>query len=168
MMPTAMSRTPLPSRTSGNVASAMTVSARTLPSSGSVRWPAPRRSAKTSRAAKTVTTATPAARTMPPTARTTRSTGTRMAALIARWRTPARLASEPTLASGELEECRVERGGPEIGPQVVAEVELSVGRLPDQEIGEALFATGPDHEVGIGQACGVQDAGHGRFVDRLR
>ena len=46
--------------------------------------------------------------------------------------------------------------GPKSGQRTSRRVELGVGRLPDQEVREALLAAGPDDEVGVGQAGRVQ------------
>src|SRR5688572_24448275 len=79
-----------------------------------------------------------------------------------------RLPSEPALAPSELEEGFIEGVRTEVWPERLTEVELRVGRLPDQEVGEALLPAGPDHEVGIGQTGRVQGLCDRGFVDRLR
>ena len=136
------------------------MSASAVPSSGSVGWPASRRRAKTSRAAKTVTTRDGRGEDDAADGQDHEQDRDEDRGADAPARAPLpRLASEPALASGELEEGRVERGRPEVGPEGLAEVELGVGRLPDEEVREALLAAGPDHEVGVGQAGRVQDAG---------
>src|SRR5215212_4543160 len=38
----------------------------------------------------------------------------------------------------------------EVRPQSVGHVELGVGYLPEQEVGDAQLAAGPDHEVHLG------------------
>ena len=43
----------------------------------------------------------------------------------------------------------VERGGVEIGPQHVGEIELGVGELPQQEVRDPLLAAGADEQVGL-------------------
>src|SRR6478735_9079188 len=53
----------------------------------------------------------------------------------------------------------------EVGPQRLAEVELRVGRLPEQEATEPLLARGPDHQVGVGLALGVEVLGDVLDVD---
>ena len=68
----------------------------------------------------------------------------------------ARSAPEPAGPPGELEERGVERLRPEVRPQHLGRVELGVGGLPDQEVRQALLAAGPDDEVGVGQAGGVE------------
>src|SRR6185436_3492909 len=163
---------PLPSSTSGKAASSTTVSARTVPSAGNESWPAARSRRNSSRDAIAVMIAIASARTAPPSASTTSRTGTRIAALIARSRITslrtARSATVSSLASRELQECRVECLGPEIGPERLAPVELGVGGLPDQEVRQALFPAGADDEVRIGHAGGVQRVVDRRLVDRLR
>jgi hypothetical protein len=41
-------------------------------------------------------------------------------------------------------------------PVGVAEIELGVGRLPEQEVGQALFPGRTDDEIGLGLTGGVQ------------
>src|SRR4051812_48714627 len=48
---------------------------------------------------------------------------------------------------------------PERGPVGVAEVELAVGALPEQESGQPLLAGGADQQVGVGLAAGVEVLG---------
>ena len=60
----------------------------------------------------------------------------------------------------------VEGGRREVGPQHVGEVELGVRRLPDQEVADALLATGADEQVEIGQVGRVQARPNGLLVDR--
>ena len=40
--------------------------------------------------------------------------------------------------------------------------QLGVGRLPDEEVREAVLAAGPDHEVGVGQAGRIEGLGDRR------
>src|SRR5689334_24586715 len=77
------------------------------------------------------------------------------------------LAAEASMAAGELEQRGVERIGPEVGPQRVAAVELRVRRLPDEEVREPLLAAGPDHEIRVGQAGGVERGADRLLVDLL-
>src|SRR5215208_4024394 len=51
-----------------------------------------------------------------------------------------------------------------VRPQCVGHVELGVGYLPEQEVGDAQLAAGPDHEVHLGDLGGVEVAGEGRLV----
>src|SRR5438105_2501992 len=60
-----------------------------------------------------------------------------------------RLAEAP-LARRVVGKRGVERGGVEIGPELLAEIQLRIRRLPQQEIGDALLAAGADDEVGVG------------------
>src|SRR3984885_11899823 len=61
--------------------------------------------------------------------------------------------------------CRVAAQGAEEvdlaerGPVRFAEIQLGVGALPEQEVGEALLSAGADHEVGVGTANRVQVSG---------
>ena len=45
---------------------------------------------------------------------------------------------------------------PEVGPHHVGEVELGVGRLPEQEVRQPLLARGADHQVGRRQRARVE------------
>ena len=136
------------------------MSASAVPSSGSVGWPAARSRANTSRAAKTVTTATAAASSDAAEGEDDEEDrdedGGADRALAhpcpayrpnRRWR-----RANSSRASSKA-------SGPKSGQRVVAEVELGVGRLPDEEVREALLAAGPDDEVGVGQAGRVQGRG---------
>ena len=80
---------------------------------------------------------------------------------------PVRSAAEATMAAGELEERGVEGVRSEVGPERLGEVELGVGRLPDQEVRQALLAAGPDDEVRVGQADRVERRADGGLVDVL-
>ena len=71
------------------------------------------------------------------------------------------------MSSRELQERRVERLGPEVRPERLAPIELGVGGLPDQEVRQALLASGPDQQVRVGQARRVQRGTDGGLVDRL-
>ena len=57
---------------------------------------------------------------------------------------------------------------PEIWPVGLAEVELGVGALPQQEARESLLARGANHEIGIGLAARVQVLGNVIDIDELR
>jgi hypothetical protein len=98
------------------------------------------------------------------------SGGTRTAADRARSRisrSGSSTAPEAPRAARVLEERVVERQRPEVGPQHVAEHELRVGTLPDEEVADPLLAAGPDQQVGVGHAGGVQGVRDGALVDRL-
>ena len=130
----------------------------------------PRRGAGTPRGRRRAASAvSPRAIQGMPRTRTTRSGGTKTSALIARWRTVGDpgSATEAARPPGELRESRIEGVRAEVRPQDVAHVQLGVGRLPDEEVREALLAAGPDHEVGVGQAGRVERGRDRRFVDRL-
>src|SRR5437868_5771834 len=64
--------------------------------------------------------------------------------------------TEAALAVGEIAQGTQEIHAPEIGPERLAEVELRVGALPGEEAGQPLFAGGPDDQLGVGLAAGVQ------------
>jgi signal transduction histidine kinase len=78
----------------------------------------------------------------------------------------------PALAAGVRAEGAQEVDVPEVGPVGVAEIELGVRRLPEQEAGEALLSAGPDDQVGVRLAAGVEVFGDvfdveylGEFLD---
>src|SRR3712207_4300271 len=52
----------------------------------------------------------------------------------------------------------------EVRPQSVGHVELGVGYLPEQEVGDAQLAARPDHEVHLGDLGRIEVAGEGRLV----
>ena len=80
---------------------------------------------------------------------------------------PPALPAEPAVAPGELEQRRVERVGPEVGPERLAEHELGVGGLPDEEVATAARRRSGS-EVGVGQAGRVERVADRRLVDRPR
>src|SRR3954471_17184990 len=53
-----------------------------------------------------------------------------------------RQPAEAAVAAPEIGDCGAEARGIEVGPQGVDEAELGIGRLPQQEIGQAFLATG--------------------------
>src|SRR6476646_9534196 len=62
---------------------------------------------------------------------------------------PPSAAAEPAPAVGELGQRLLQRGAREVRPQLVAEDELGVGRLPQQVIGQAPLAARADDQVGV-------------------
>ena len=64
-----------------------------------------------------------------------------------RRRAAARWCGRSGARAADRRRSPVERGGIEIGPQRVGEIELGVGELPQQEIADALLAAGADEEV---------------------
>src|SRR5689334_24700944 len=74
-------------------------------------------------------------------------------------------AAEAALALGVRTDRAQEVDAPEVRPQRLAEVELRVGRLPQQEATEALLARRADHQVGVGLALGVEVLGDVLDVD---
>jgi hypothetical protein len=92
-----------------------------------------------------------------------------------RWRRPldtghlvARQAEAP-LPAREIAQRSLEFGLVEIGPERVAEIELGVGQVPEQEIADALLAARADEEIGFRRAGQLQFAANeGRLVDRNR
>ena len=61
----------------------------------------------------------------------------------------------PVLVGGQR---AVELVFTEIGPEHVGIVELGIGRLPQQEIGDTQLAAGADHQIRIGHATGRRDS----------
>jgi len=72
---------------------------------------------------------------------------------------PRRSAAEASTAHRVGPQGAQEVGPPEVGPVRLAEVELAVGALPQQEPREPLFAAGADDEVGVGLPAGVEVLG---------
>src|SRR5271165_81908 len=64
--------------------------------------------------------------------------------------------AEPAATVGELRQRLLERGACEVGPQLVAEDELGVGRLPKQVVREAALTAGADDQVGVVHLRGVE------------
>src|SRR2546423_12792700 len=58
-------------------------------------------------------------------------------------------ATEPPLARPVLRQRGLKGLAREVRPQLVAEDELAVRRLPEQVVGQPPLATGADHEVGV-------------------
>src|SRR4051794_39084066 len=85
------------------------------------------------------------------------------AAAARRLRPPARCGSrpsappEPPPAPGELGQRRLERRAREVGPQLVAEDELRVRRLPEQVVRHPLLAARADDEVRVVHLGRVQE-----------
>src|SRR5450631_4691639 len=65
-------------------------------------------------------------------------------------------AAEPALAPAEGLERLVELGLAERRPVGVGEVELGVGRLPEQEVRQPLLARRPDQQIQLRQPAGLQ------------
>ena len=74
---------------------------------------------------------------------------------------------EAALALGVRTDGPQEVDAAEVGPERLAEVELRVGALPEQEAAEPLLARGADHEVGVGLALGVEVIGDVLDVDHV-
>src|SRR4051812_33862447 len=65
-------------------------------------------------------------------------------------------ATEPPLAPAVLRQRGLEGLAREVRPQLVAEDELAVRRLPEQVIGQPPLAAGADHEFGVVHLGGVE------------
>src|SRR3954449_7175065 len=66
-------------------------------------------------------------------------------------------ATEPPLARAILLQRGLERLAGEVGPQLVAEDQLGVGRLPEQVVGQAALAARADDQVGVVHLRGVHE-----------
>src|SRR5689334_19684395 len=77
-------------------------------------------------------------------------------------------AAEAALARGELRQRAVDLLAAEVRPVGGCGVELGVGGLPEQEVGEAHLAARADHEVRVGRAGGVKVGAEAFLVDLLR
>src|SRR6187431_1971246 len=55
----------------------------------------------------------------------------------------------------------------EVRPVGLAEVELALRALPEQEAAEPLLPRGPDHQVGVGLALGVEVLGDVLDIEHL-
>src|SRR5262245_23985664 len=75
--------------------------------------------------------------------------------------------AEPALAAVIFGQRLLQHGAVEVGPMDGDEDQLAVGRLPQQEIGQALLAAGADNEIGIGQIRCVEEARQGFRRDAL-
>jgi hypothetical protein len=74
-------------------------------------------------------------------------------------------AAEAPLAVTVFQERLEQVNPPEIGPERRRHVEFGVGELPEEEIADAVFAAGADHEIGIGQAGGIERRGNRGLID---
>ena len=59
--------------------------------------------------------------------------------------------AETPLTPAEFLDGLVQLAGRKIGPQGIAEIELGVGQLPKQEVADAVFAAGPNQQIGAGR-----------------
>src|SRR5437588_7436696 len=75
---------------------------------------------------------------------------------------PRSKAPHPALVGGER---LVEVGFAEIRPERLGAVKLGVGRLPQEEIAQPHLAGSPDHQVGVGQATGVEMRRQARLIE---
>src|SRR5438874_2601139 len=62
-------------------------------------------------------------------------------------------AAKATLACSIRGNRGIERRGTEVRPQNVREIKLRVGELPQQEVGDPLFAASPNEKVGLGRVA---------------
>src|ERR687897_3160623 len=90
-------------------------------------------------------------------------------AVAALHRSMGNLDAAPAPGPGpERRESRQELIRGEVWPQRIRHVEFGVGYLPEQEVGDAELAAGPDHQVDLGYVGGVEVIGEGHLVDVLR
>ena len=75
--------------------------------------------------------------------------------------------AEAPLAPLEVLQRQVEGVGVEVGPQAWREVELGVGQLPENEVGDALLAAGADAEIHRRHPGQAQLGSEGGLVDGL-
>src|SRR3954468_2690603 len=83
-------------------------------------------------------------------------------------RTSSRSAAEPPMPLGVGPQRAQEVDPAEVGPQGVAEVELRMRTLPEQEPTEALLARRTDDEVRVGLTPGVEVLGNVLHVEQRR
>src|SRR6201995_1095383 len=53
------------------------------------------------------------------------------------------------------------------GPHKIEENIFGIGRLPEQEVGNALLAAGADDKIGIGHAAGEKERLHNMLIDSI-
>src|SRR5688500_11072657 len=79
-------------------------------------------------------------------------------------------SAEPPTPFLELDDRLEHVPAAEVGEQGGGDVDLAVRELPEQEIGDAHFAAGADHQVHVRQAVGVQvafDVCLGQVIDHV-
>src|SRR5262245_30298761 len=64
-------------------------------------------------------------------------------------RTVGAQAAEPPFATVKVGDGSAQVLGAEVGPEYVEEIQLGIGRLPQQEVGQPLFAAGADEEIDV-------------------
>src|SRR5439155_16262971 len=130
---------------------------------GGARCTPPRRRVRRRRAARSVPRAWRAAGGRPKRPAQQRRPGSGGRASSSRsWRSSRRSLWQPAeaaLSPAEFADRRGEIGGADIRPVAVAEVELGVRALPQQEVAEALLAAGADEEVDVGEEEARLDRG---------
>src|SRR5258708_5050929 len=60
-------------------------------------------------------------------------------------------STEATLAAAIGIDRATQRLPIEVGPEFIGEIELGIGKLPEQEITDALFAAGADEQIRLGR-----------------
>ena len=75
--------------------------------------------------------------------------------------------AEPALALGVGAHRPQEIDPSEIGPVGLAEIELRMGALPEQEAGQPLLARGADDEIGIWLSLRIEVLGDVLRIDEL-
>ena len=77
-------------------------------------------------------------------------------------------AAEPALTPGKFRDCLIEMPRREIRPKHIHENILCIGRLPEQKIRGTAFPAGPQDQIRIRLAGGIQPVGKLPLVDLLR
>src|SRR6185295_10243771 len=76
-------------------------------------------------------------------------------------------ASEAAFTRAVRGESSLERGGIEVRPQRVGEMQFRIGELPEQEVAHAPLAAGADEEVRLRRKAHRQVRGQIRFANFL-
>src|SRR5690606_555703 len=74
-------------------------------------------------------------------------------------------ATEAALAGGKGRNGALQIGFAEVGPVGIAEIQLGVGNLPQQEIADALLASGTDQQIRPGEIAERNISVEGIFID---
>jgi hypothetical protein len=75
--------------------------------------------------------------------------------------------AEAALAAVEVLECRIEGCRVEIRPELVGEIQLRVGQIPQQKVADAALAARTDEQIRLGQAAKLERRIDALLVDIL-
>src|SRR5690625_1793727 len=150
--------------------------ARVEASSGSSRGRPPRQTWAHSQAMTPAITRSSRSLRGGPATTTSNTSGARISAVIRRrfreCRPAVRLPSgcrgkgaKSTVPTSELGNGSLQILALEVGPEPIAEDQLRVGQLPEQEVADPHLSAGADEQVRIRQAGGFQPAGERRLID---